>query len=674
MSRNTAIVLITLAIIVVCSICAICIGGYLGLQLLNQQSATAFANLVTEIGVTAEVNFPPTELRFDTPTPPPNINSTPIPTPLPGSTDTLNALESEEIPFNDLRLLAMRLKGIPDIPEVVGDKNNDWPIGQKLDFIASNTDTNENFNLTGTLIYKTENIYLFVGPDVSVSNSEAKAAMDDFQNNIIPTNRGYFGSEANPGIDGDPHIYILYLRGIGFGIGGYDSSADGYSKLAHEASNEKEIFFINADNTSISERYTLAHEFQHLILGAHDPNEETFLNEGASVLSQYLNGDRNIGFDAAFLSDPDQQLNANDQGMSSYGGGFLFWTYFLDRFGQEATKDLIANQDNGLRSFESTLAQINATDPATGQPITLADYFADWVVANYLGDSSVADGRYDYKTYAEAPTVSSPTDTIADCPAQLSATVHQFAADYLEIRCSGSFTLNFTGSRQIQAVPAEPHSGRYFFWSNRGDKSDTSLTREFDLSGLSAATLKYWTWYDIEEDYDYAYVEVSTDGGQTFTILDTPSCTSSNPSGNNFGCGYSGTSGDWIEESVDLSAYAGQTVLVRFEYITDDAVNQNGWLLDDISIPELNYNADFESGEDGWDGQGMVRIDNFLPQQFVVQLIKQGSDTTVERVPLTDSNLGTITFDLQTGETATLVVSGLTLYTTELASYQIDIQ
>lgn len=674
MSRNTTlIIIIILAIALTCGLCAIGIGGYFGLQFLGQQQATVSANIITEIAMTSEFGLT-REPSFDPPTPAPAINTTPIPIPLPGSRETIAALESEEIPFNDLRLLAMRLKGIPDIPEVVGDQNNDWPIGKELEFTASNTDTNSNFNLTGTLIYKTENVYLFVGPDVSVSDSEAQAAIDDFQNNIYPTNREYFGGEKNPGIDGDPHIYILYLRGIGFGIGGYDSSADGYSKLAHEKSNEKEIFFINADTTAISDRYTLAHEFQHLILGAQDPNEETFLNEGASVLSQYLNGDRNIGFDSAFLNDPDQQLNANDQGLSSYGGGFLFWAYFLDRFGQEATKDLIANQDNGLRSFESTLAQLNATDPVSGQPITLADYFADWVVTNYLGDSSVADGRYAYQTYAEAPTVSSPSDTLTDCPTQQSATVGQFAADYIEIRCAGSFTLNFTGSRQVKAVPADPYSGRYFFWSNRGDKSDTTITREFDLSGVAAATLKYWTWYDIEQDYDYAYVEVSTDGGQTYTILDTPSCTSENPSGNNFGCSYTGTSGDWIEESVDLSAYAGQTVLVRFEYITDDAVTQNGWLIDDISIPELNYSEDFETGEGGWEGLGMVRNDNFLPQQFVVQIIKQGSETTVERVPLTDSNLGTITLDLTSGETATIVISGLTPFTTELASYQIDIK
>ena len=63
------------------------------------------------------------------------------------------------------------------------------------------------------------------------------------------------------------------------------------------------------------------------------------------------------------------------------------------------------------------------------------------------------------------------------------------------------------------------HSGRYVWWSNRGDESDTTLTRTFDLTGLEQATLQAWLWYDIEKDYDYAYVEVSTDGGQTWEVL-----------------------------------------------------------------------------------------------------------------------------------------------------------
>ncbi|MCQ3976886.1 MAG: hypothetical protein DPW09_25950, partial [Anaerolineae bacterium] len=110
------------------------------------------------------------------------------------------------------------------------------------------------------------------------------------------------------------------------------------------------------------------------------------------------------------------------------------------------------------------------------------------------------------------------------------------------------------------------YSGQYQWYSLRGDDSNTRLTRAFDLRPVTSATLNYSTWYDIETDWDYGYVEISTDGGETWTILTTPHSATTNPSGNAYGPGYTGVSGDgpaWIEESLDISAYAGQEVLFR---------------------------------------------------------------------------------------------------------------
>src|SRR5690606_21108609 len=141
------------------------------------------------------------------------------------------------------------------------------------------------------------------------------------------------------------------------------------------------------------------------------------------------------GFDYSFVSDPDLQLNTwteggpNDYTPPHYGAGFLFMTYFLDRFGNEATQALVADPNNGLRAVDDVLAAQGITDPATGQPITAVDVFADWVIANYLGDPDAADGRYAYHIYPDAPTVSFPTD-FWDCPDTQQATVRQFAADY----------------------------------------------------------------------------------------------------------------------------------------------------------------------------------------------------------------------------------------------------
>jgi bacillopeptidase F (M6 metalloprotease family) len=203
-----------------------------------------------------------------------------------------------------------------------------------------------------------------------------------------------------------------------------------------------------------------------------------------------------------------------------------------------------------------------------------------------------------------------------------------------------------------------------------------TLTHTFDFTGQSGPlTLSYRTWYDIEEDWDFVYLEASTDG-ENWQMISTPSGTAQDPTGNNYGWGYTGLSGggpQWIEEQVDLSNYAGQEVKIRFEYITDAAVNGEGLLLDDISIPEIGYFSDFETDDGGWEADGWVRIQNVLPQTFGVSLIKSGDSTTVEEVQLLADNTAEIPLEFGNGvDEITLVVSGTTRFTRQPAAYRFD--
>jgi immune inhibitor A len=130
---------------------------------------------------------------------------------------------------------------------------------------------------------------------------------------------------------------------------------------------------------------------------------------------------------------------------------------------------------------------------------------------------------------------------------------------------------------------------------------------------------------------------------------------------------------DWIEEKVDLSAYAGKVVSIRFEYITDAAVNGEGFMVDDIRVDAAGYSSDFEADEGGWAAEGFVRIQNALPQTFGLALILT-SDSSVTMIPLNPDQTAEIPISLQSGETAYLVVSGTTRFTRETASYQIEIK
>jgi len=632
--------------------------------------------------------FQPTPV-FETPVPP--IYDTPIPEPTPAITHepagdvgagTEELLETTDVPMRDLHELAIRLRGLsPDTPRTVNPEGSpDYPVDTRRLFHASNSDTDEAFDIYAILEYKTEHVYMWVEEGVRFDQDDLIAAADLFEEHIYPTDRAFFGSEWTPGVDNDPHISILHTRNLGDYTLGYYFSPSEFVSAVREDSNEMEMFYVNIDYLAInSDDYhgTLAHEFQHMIHWYNDRNEDTWLNEGFSELASYLNGFDPGSADVSFASRPDNQLNDMDydapDGYASYGAGYLFTSYFLDRFGPEATQTLVAHPENSLASVEAVLSDL-------GTGLTYEDLFADWIVANLLDDPYIADGRYGYEEIDPPSFGIETTYYESDYPISESSTVHQHGTDYIELRGEQPLVFRFTGSTQVGLVDTTAYSGSYFWWSNRGDDSDMYLTQAFDLSGVNEATLTFWTWYDLEEDWDYAYVEVSADEGQTWEILTTPSGTGTNPNGNSFGWAYTGRSGgegtaEWIREQVDLSSYAGQEIIVRFEYITDDAVTRPGFVLDDVAIPEIGYFSDFEEGVDGWESAGFIRHTNLLPQRWLVQLILFDPDTRVQRLELNDDQTGewVIPLDSRT-DRAVVTISGLAPVTTEMASYGYEIE
>ena len=211
-------------------------------------------------------------------------------------------------------------------------------------------------------------------------------------------------------------------------------------------------------------------------------------------------------------------------------------------------------------------------------------------------------------------------------------------------------------------------------WSNRADASATKLTREFDFTNVTGPiSLTYSTWYEIEEDYDFLYLLASTGDGKG-RIINTPSCSFSDITGNSYGCGYNGASNGWITETVDLSQFAGQVVTLSFEYITDEAVTGEGFVMDDIRIPEINYLADFEQDEGGWTAEGFVRINNILPQTFLVSVIDTYSETPIQKFTVSSGEDLNISLNaLPDGYDYVLVVSGTSRFTRQKAEYQISL-
>ena len=598
------------------------------------------------------------------------------------STETIQTLDQSIVPENDVYQLACSLQGKCNVPKNLPASSVPLTVGTKQKFWLINADTNKNFQMDATLRYITPLTYFWAEDGTDVNEADMKALMDEFDKKIIPTDREFFGSEWTPGVDNDPHIYVLYAGGLGSNIGGYYSSSDEYNPLVRQYSNGHEAYVLTSSQP-LGDQYayaTLAHEFVHMIQWPTDRNDVSWINEGFAEVGAFLNGYDVGGTDSLYVQSPDLQLNdwaTNDSPDFGphYGQSFLYLTYFLDRFGEKATKALTANPINDLASVDDTLKTLNAVDPQTGKLITADDVFMDWAAALYLKDDNVGDGRYTYHNYPNAPQTSD-TETIFTCPqSALTRDVHQYGIDYINISCPGDHTLKFTGSTAVRMLPADPYSGLYAFETNLGNESDMTLTHEFDFTNVSGPLkLSFNTWYDVEKDYDYVYLEVSEDG-QHWQIITTPSGTGDNPTGGSYGWGYNGKSNSWIKENVDLSQYAGKKVQVRFEYVTDAAVTGEGFLLDNVSVDAINYQSDFEADDGGWKAEGFSRVQNVIPQTFRLSLITKGSNgTTVKAIELSSDQLAEIPLSLKDGEEAVLIVTGTTRYTRKSATYQIEIK
>ncbi|MCO7176962.1 immune inhibitor A domain-containing protein [Sporolactobacillus kofuensis] len=129
-----------------------------------------------------------------------------------------------------------------------------------------------------------------------------------------------------------------------------------------------------------------------------------------------------------------------------------------------------------------------------------------------------------------------------------------------------------------ETVVNTPTSGSYEYFSGSGDDLDQSMTKTIDLTNVTDAKLTFKTWYSIEQDWDYASVQVN---GKSIPGSIT---TTNDPNEQNPGNGITGDSNGWVDATFDLSAYTGQKIDLSFNYWTDVAVAQPGFYVDDIKV------------------------------------------------------------------------------------------
>lgn len=653
--------------------------------------------------VTATPTAPPRGQGLSGPQPPPSDtpSATPVvepstttttentptqtvsPTPLSAAYQTLQKLDEMVVPARDPYALAARLKyknGEP-IDHGTDKQPGNYPVGHKDVFNVSDIENRNYYTITATVKKVTNHAYWYAQDGRAVDQAALDKMAAAFEQTIYPTDRQLFGSEWTPGVDNDPRITVLLapLRGAG---GSY-SAADEYTRAVNPFSNEREMIYISTGGGWVGLESTLAHEFQHMIHWHEHPNQDIWLNEGSSVLASALNGYTVLGVDGDFMRDPDVQLNAwqASPGLArpNYGAAFLFLDYLRTHYGGDPViRAVISAPEPGVKAIDTALASLGYSD-------RFVDAFKKWTLANLLdGQPGTGAGL----SYPDREVQASAQVELDTYPTGHSGEVSQFGADYVQMAppTDGTSTLHldFSGQKETPLIPAPAHSGSAIWWSNRGDLADSTMTKSFDLRRLQSATLDFYLWYDIEQDFDYAYAEVSTDNGVTWDTLKGKYTSQTNPNGTNYGNAYTGKSEEkpsadgngWLHERISLDPYAGKEVQVRFEYITDDGYNAQGLAVDDISIPELGFKDDAES-DTGWEGAGFVRADNKLPQSYYLAVVKYHAGG-VDIQPVEVDVSGQASFDVaglgDKYSKAVLVIAGLTDHIIQHPKYELSVR
>lgn len=528
--------------------------------------------------------------------------------------------------------------------------------------------------IEATLAVKTEHVYFWVEEGLNLNQAELTAVADRFENEFYPQLVHLFGEVWTPGVDSDPHFSVLHAKnGTEDELGRFNSD-DEFPNSLYSRSNEQELIYLNMGELTLgSDLYlaTLVHEVQHLIQWFVDPSETVWLNEGLSQLAEIYVGFDDTAPSIDYLEQPETQLNSwnyeDENVYAHYAGAYLFSVYLWEQLGDEAIQELIRHPANGMASVWAIL---QGYQPDT----SLEQFTADWAAANYL-DNENADRQYYYQSLRiRQPTVSAQLN--GSKMLERLEEMEQFGVHYIDLNdLRGETAITFAGDTAVNLIGAPPRSGEQMWYAPGVDDMDAQLTATFDLSSVNQATLKYAVWYELEEDYDYAYLSVSVDNGHSWEILQPTHFRSGE-----FGPAYNGRSADrsdaddgWLKESVSLNNYVGQQIQVRFEVLTDGGITERGFAIDDIAIPELGYETNVEAGTDGWQADGFLQTGWQIPQKWSILLIEEGPRPVVTEIKLNQSNQLSQTLSIGKGG-GVLMIMPQTAFTDETATYWLTVE
>lgn len=597
----------------------------------------------------------PAQTPAVSPTPTPTLAQSATPTPL-AALPTLSPETPRppipDAPPRDDYALARRHFGADATPVPNATLYGSESVGFTRRFQGFDLLNERAFAFDATVRLVSPNAVWYFPPSAQLDEQALAHAAETFEREILP---GVVALIA-PGRTLPGRIAIVH--GHFPGALGYFSAGDALPSAVRPSSNERVGLYLNlaAPVGGRTHLGTLVHELQHLVHWLADPTESAWAHEGFAELAA-----RSLGYDSApadvYRRNPGVSLRdwppLSEDVLPHYAAASLFSSYLAERLGAGAIARIAANPADDAAGAQAALDE-------AGSGLDFEGLFADWAAANAAGAKSPPYG------YADAPPPV-PARRLLTGPGGIDGEVNQFGAWLLAIEPEEPLDVTFTGADAAPILPTAPFSGESCWWSNRGDSINSTLTRPLDLARAISPTLEFRAWWDIEPLWDHGYVSVSVDGGESWEILAPTSASDRDPYRAAYGPAYTGASGGWRLERADLTPFAGRRVLLRFEYVTDDAVNRPGWGIDDVAAPEIGFFDDAESDGE-WTADGFVRAcGRSVEQRFALRLVEGlGSGASVRPLRLAG---GSASF--RADAPVTLVVTAFADKTSEPAAFRV---
>lgn len=157
--------------------------------------------------------------------------------------------------------------------------------------------------------------------------------------------------------------------------------------------------------------------------------------------------------------------------------------------------------------------------------------------------------------------------------------------DYTQSGWSTTTTTFVSANASITESP----TGNY----GANENKTIELAQSIDLTTAAFANVQFNAKWDIENNWDYTQFEVSIDNGSSWTpqcgkFTNSGSTNPGQPTGEPL---YDGTQTDWILEEIDLSDYLGETIKIRFQFVSDSDIESDGFFFDDLIINGINENV-----------------------------------------------------------------------------------